>query len=113
MATAMADTELMTNAAEAALPMVSHSSLAAGHLGRIEEHPHWLAISRLPVVLTARVPLTGFKVRDLLRLEEGQLIASQWETTEDIPVKIGRVLLAWSEFEVVEDTMAMRLTRLA
>ncbi len=109
----MAETELMTQAAEAALPMVPHSALAAGRMGRIEEHVHWLALSRLPVVLTARVPLTGFKVRDLLRLEEGQLVTSEWETTEDIPVKIGRVQLAWSEFEVVEDTMAMRLTRLA
>ncbi len=109
----MAETELTTQAAEAALPMVSQSALAGGRMGRIEEHPHWLALSRLPVVLTARVPLAGFKVRDLLRLEQGQLIASQWETTEDIPVRIGRVQLAWSEFEVVEDTMAMRLTRLA
>ena len=109
----MVETELMTNAAEAALPMVSQSDLAAGRMGRIEEHPHWLALSRLPVVLTARVPLTGFKVHDLLQLEKGQLITSQWETTEDIPVKIGRVQLAWSEFEVVEETMAMRLTRLA
>jgi flagellar motor switch protein FliN/FliY len=82
-------------------------------MDRIEDHPQWLAISRLPVVLTARIPLSAFKVRDLLRLQQGQLIRSDWSTTEDIPVKIGRVSLAWSEFEVVEQNMAMRLTRLA
>jgi flagellar motor switch protein FliN/FliY len=110
----MADLEMMGAAAEAALPVVSQQSRTGReHLASIEEHPHWLAISRMPVVLTARVPFTSFKVRDLLQLEAGQLIRSEWSTAEDIPVTIGRVQLAWSEFEVVEESMAMRLTRLA
>ena len=111
---AMADLEMMTSAPEATLPMVAQSLRANGdRLRDVEEHPHWIAIARMPVVLAARVPLTGFKVKDLLQLEAGQLIRSEWSTAEDIPVKIGRVQLAWSEFEVVEDSMAMRLTRLA
>jgi len=111
----MADLEMMTAAPEAALPLVSPQAktASADRMGNIEEHPHWVAIARMPVVLTARVPLTGFKVRDLLMLEQGQLVRSEWSTSEDIPVKIGRVQLAWSEFEVVDESMAMRLTRLA
>ncbi len=105
---------MMTGAAEAPLPLVAQPVRSgSGRTGRLEDHPHWLAISRLPVVLTACVPLSGFKVRDLLSLEEGQLVTSQWSTSEDIPVKTGRIQLAWSEFEVVEESMAMRLTRLA
>ncbi len=110
----MAELELVTGAAETALPLVSQTGKAASERMRnIEQHPHWVAIARMPVVLVACVPLAGFKVRDLLQLEGGQMIRSEWSTAEDIPVKIGRVQLAWSEFEVVEESMAMRLTRLA
>jgi flagellar motor switch protein FliM len=111
----MADTELVQVGLEDTLPAMSEPSRPPSDdwMDRLEEHPHWLALSRLPVVLTARIPLSGFKVRDLLQLRQGQLIHSDWSTTEDIPVKIGRVQLAWSEFEVVEENMAMRLTRLA
>ncbi|WP_263385393.1 FliM/FliN family flagellar motor switch protein [Granulicella arctica] len=110
----MSDTELMAAPAEAALSAVPGPMRQGDEwMERIEEHPQWLVLSRLPVVLTARIPLAAFKVRDLLLLQQGQLIESDWSTTEDIPVKIGRVQLAWSEFEVVEDSMAMRLTRLA
>ena len=111
----MADAELMSTLSEAAEhEMVGLARQATGNcMEGIEQHPQWLVLSRLPVVLTARIPLTAFKVRDLLLLQRGQLIRSDWSTTEDIPVKIGRVQLAWSEFEVVEDSMAMRLTRLA
>ena len=111
----MSDTELIT------APSGEAESVATGparqtsgsSMEQIEQHSQWLVLSRLPVVLTARIPLTSFKVRNLLLLQRGQLIQSDWSTTEDIPVKIGRVQLAWSEFEVVEDSMAMRLTRLA
>ncbi len=111
----MLDTGLMTTDAEAAALLVAPepADMSNACMDHIEEHPHWLAISRLPVVLTSRIPLGGFKVHDLLQLEQGQLIRSNWSTSEDIPVKIGRLHLAWSEFEVVEESMALRLTRLA
>jgi len=111
----MSDTELITAATEAGLQATTDMSRTGSGewMDRIEEHPHWAVLSRLPVVLTARVPLSAFTVQDLLLLQEGQLIQSNWSTTEDIPVKIGRIQIAWSEFEVVEKSMAMRLTRLA
>ncbi len=80
---------------------------------RIEEHTDWLLLSRVPMLLTAGVPLPKFRVRDLLGLKAGQMIESGSATTEDVPVKIGSVLLGWIEFEVVEQRMAVRLTRLA
>ena len=111
----MADTELMTASSEATAPAVTQAARQTGSTGmeHIEQHAQWLVLSRLPVILTARIPLTAFKVRDLLLLQRGQMIQSDWSTSEDIPVKIGQVQLTWSEFEVVEDSMAMRLTRLA
>jgi flagellar motor switch protein FliN/FliY len=87
--------------------------LSANPMGRIEEHRDWLLLSRLPMMLTAGVPLPKFKVKDLLGLKPGQTIASVWASSDDIPLKIGAVQLGWSEFEVVEKRMAIRLTRLA
>jgi len=87
--------------------------LSTNPMGRIEEHRDWVLLSRLPMVLTAGVPVPKFRVKDLLGLKPGQTIASVWVCTDDIPLKIGDVQLGWSEFEVVEKRMAIRLTRLA
>jgi flagellar motor switch protein FliM len=79
----------------------------------MEEHPAWPMISRMPVRLAVSVPLSGFKVRDLLQLACGQTIESAWPTTEDVPLKVGAIQVSWSEFEVVDRHIALRLTRLA
>jgi hypothetical protein len=71
------------------------------------------ALGRLPVELDVSVPLRNFRVRDLLTLEPSQLIESAWGHGEDVPLAAGKVQLAWSEFEVVDTQMAVRVTRLA
>ena len=80
---------------------------------RIEQHADWPLLQRLPMRLSAGIPLTHFKVKDLLALAPGQIVASGWMVTEDVPLKLGALQLSWSEFEVVEQRMAVRLTRLA
>jgi Type III flagellar switch regulator (C-ring) FliN C-term len=80
---------------------------------RIEEHPDWPLLQRLPMRLSAGIPLPGFRVRDLVGLKPGLMLRSSWLSTDDVPLKIGSVQLSWSEFEVVEQRMAIRLTRLA
>jgi flagellar motor switch protein FliN/FliY len=84
-----------------------------GSMEAIEEHPQWALLSKLPMRLISAVPLPGFRVKDLLALRLGQIVASKWPDSEDVPLKIGAVQLSWSEFEVVEQRMAIRLTRLA
>lgn len=79
---------------------------------RIEEHPAWLVLSRLPVRMVAEIPLSRFRVRDLLGLAEEQVFESISPDTEDVPLKVGDVQLGWTEFEVVEQRIALRLTRL-
>jgi flagellar motor switch/type III secretory pathway protein FliN len=69
-------------------------------------------IARLPVELEVAVPVRGFRVRNLLALTPGQVIETQWSQGEDMPLVSGDVQLAWSEFEVVETQLAVRLTRL-
>jgi len=77
------------------------------------EPPAWSsAVAQLPVELDVTVPVRNFRVRNLLALEPGQVIESQWGYSEDVPLGSVDVQLAWSEFEVVDTRLAVRITRL-
>ena len=67
---------------------------------------------RLPVELEVAIPLRQFRVRNLLGLQTGVLVESQWVHGDDVPLGLSNVQLAWSEFDVVETQLAVRLTRL-
>ena len=88
------------------------TNLIAPWMARIEEHPAWPKLSRLELMMAVEVPLLRFKVQDLLRLSEGQVFESAFSDTEDVPLRIGDVQLGWTEFEVVDQKIALRLTRL-
>jgi flagellar motor switch protein FliM len=79
---------------------------------RIETHVAWPVLAELRVVMRTGVLLSRFTVRDLLAIREGQVFESNSSVTDDVPVRIGKVPLGWSEFEVLEQRMALRLTRL-
>lgn len=70
-------------------------------------------VARLPVEVDVAVPVRNFRVRNLLALEPGRLIESQWGNGADVPLFAGDVQLAWSEFEVIDTQLAVRITRLA
>ncbi len=95
-------------AAEQALVPSPHPSLVAGAGTALNA-----AIGRLPVELDVAVPVRNFRVRNLLTLEAGTVIETQWPHGEDMPLTAGQVQLAWSEFEVVDEQLAVRVTRLA
>jgi flagellar motor switch/type III secretory pathway protein FliN len=69
-------------------------------------------LARLPVELDVAVPVREFRVRHLLALEPGRVIESRWANGEDVPLASGAVQLAWSEFEVIDSQLAVRVTRL-
>jgi flagellar motor switch/type III secretory pathway protein FliN len=70
-------------------------------------------LALLPVELDVAVPVREFRVHNLLALDRGQVIETQWGNGEDVPLASGEVQLAWSEFEVVESQLGVRVTRLA
>ena len=70
-------------------------------------------VAQLPVELDVAVPVRDFRVRHLLALAPGQLIESKWGHGEDVPLAAGNTQLAWSEFEVAETRLMVRVTRLA
>jgi flagellar motor switch protein FliN/FliY len=69
-------------------------------------------VSRLPVEVDIAVPIRKFRVRNLLALGVGAVIPSQWEQGEDMPLAARGAQLAWAEFEVIDQKLAVRITRL-
>jgi len=84
-----------------------------GALGDPEPLRLSASLERMPVGLVVAVPVRDFKVRNLLTMKAGELIESQWGHGEDLPLSSGDVQLAWTEFEVVDTRLAVRVTRLA
>ncbi len=72
----------------------------------------WALVQGLPLMLTSEVPVTTFTVADLLRLENGSLVESQWSQGVDVPLKANGKLIGWTEFEVVGEKLAVRITEL-
>jgi len=70
-------------------------------------------LSRLAVELDVAIPVRDFRVRDLLALAPGQVIGTQWQEEEDLPLAARGAQLAWSEFEVIDEQLAVRVTRIA
>jgi flagellar motor switch protein FliN/FliY len=105
---AMRDIESLKKAAMSNIPGIP----AIPWMMRIEEHPSWEVLAQLRVTLRAGVALNRFKVRDLLVLQVGQVLETLSPSTEDVPLKVGQVQLGWSEFEVLDQRMSLRLTRL-
>lgn len=70
-------------------------------------------LDRLPMQLDVMVKVRSFRVRDLLALDQGAVLETIHEHTQDVPVRSGGALLVWGEFEMVEQRLAVRITRLA
>jgi flagellar motor switch protein FliN/FliY len=73
----------------------------------------WLRVESLPCLLTIEISVPGFTVADLVHLERGRIITTRWTVGQDVPFRINGELIAWSEFEVVQNRLAVRLTELA
>ncbi len=69
-------------------------------------------MARLPVEVDVVLPVRKFRVRRLLTLDPGQVIVSEWRQGDAVPLTAGGVQLAWSEFEVIDEKLAVRVTRL-
>jgi flagellar motor switch protein FliN/FliY len=69
-------------------------------------------VIRLPIEVDVAIPIRKFRVRNLLALSVGTVIPSQWRQGEDMPLAARGAQLAWAEFEVVDQKLAVRITRL-
>jgi flagellar motor switch/type III secretory pathway protein FliN len=67
----------------------------------------------LPCTLTLEVPVVRFSVSDLLALTMGSIVETGCHHTSDVPLRVNNLLIGWTEFEVVGDRLAVRITDLA
>ncbi len=104
---------LQVTTPDVALGLAQHGIATASSMSRIELHPEWALLACIPLRLTAGIPLPRFKVKDLVELAAGSVIESSWPSGTDVPLKCDKVQLGWAEFEVVEERLAVRITRLA
>jgi len=96
----------MSNAAHNLQPKVESIDREAGpsHIDGLDSMP-WL-----PCTLSLEVPVVRFTIADLLSLSKGAVVETSCHHTSDVPLRVNGVLVGWTEFEVVGDRLAVRLT---
>lgn len=98
--------------ADAGAHELTRTAAVKARMTLIDQHPAWETLSQITMTMRAEVRLDRFRVQDLLALAEGQVFESASPDTEDVPICVGSVQLGWGEFEVIEQRMALRITRL-
>jgi flagellar motor switch/type III secretory pathway protein FliN len=64
----------------------------------------------LPCTVSLEVPAVRFTIADLLALTKGSIVETACHHTSDVPLRVNKVLIGWTEFEVVGDRLAVRIT---
>lgn len=67
----------------------------------------------LPCTLTLDVPVVRFSIAELLALKKGSIVETACHQTSDVPLRVNQVLMGWTEFDVIGDRLAVRITDLA
>jgi flagellar motor switch/type III secretory pathway protein FliN len=67
----------------------------------------------LPCRLSLEIPVVRFTIGDLLTLANGSVVETAYHHTSDIPLRVNQLLLGWTEFDVIGDHLAVRITERA
>jgi flagellar motor switch/type III secretory pathway protein FliN len=67
----------------------------------------------LPCTLSLELPVVQFTIGDLLSLTKGSVVQTACHQTSDVPLRVNQLLIGWTEFEVVGDKLAVRITEQA
>ena len=67
----------------------------------------------LPCTLSLELPVVRFTIGDLLTLAKGSIVETACHHTSDVPLRVNHLLIGWTEFEVIDDRLAVRITEQA
>ena len=67
----------------------------------------------LPCTLALDIPVARFTVASLLTLDKGSIVETAYHQSSDLPLRVNGQLVGWTEFEVVGERLAVRLTDLS
>ena len=72
----------------------------------------WQAALELRCDLVVELAAPAFTIRDLLRLEPGSVVATSFKQAASVPLIVNGLVVAWTEFEVAGQQLAVRLMEL-
>jgi flagellar motor switch/type III secretory pathway protein FliN len=78
-----------------------------------ERDESWGELLQVPTTVTVDVPIAKLTVRELFRLQKGSVLASTQVSGVQVPIAISGRLIAWGEFQVAGDHLALRIVELA
>jgi flagellar motor switch/type III secretory pathway protein FliN len=99
--------------------MVSPDNSSTGTRGKLQTRGEvapsddYRRLGHLICRLALEVPVKKFSVADLLRLKAGSILETAYHQSSDLPLYVNGQLVGWTEFEVVGDQLAVRLTDLS
>jgi flagellar motor switch protein FliN/FliY len=73
----------------------------------------WDLVMHLPGELRIEIDVPDFRVRKALELKAGALVDTKWSLSTEVPLTLNGRLIAWAEFDVVNEHLAARVTELA
>lgn len=94
-----------------AVQTLNASSVTAGVQERLPKPADRLDnLPWLPCTLTVEAPVVRFTIADLLGMKVGTVVETGCHHTSDLPLRVNQLLIGWTEFEVVGDRLAIRIT---
>ncbi len=73
----------------------------------------WEQLQWLSCSLAVELSVPRVTVGDILRLAPQTVVETRWQQNADVPIRANGQLIAWAEFEGVDEKLAVRVTRLA
>jgi flagellar motor switch/type III secretory pathway protein FliN len=74
--------------------------------------PDWARVADLPCQLTVELVLPPLLLAEVAALRAGTMLETKWPVTRDVPLAVNGQRIAWCEFEIVREQLAVRLTEL-
>ena len=73
----------------------------------------WGELLLVATTVTVDVAIANLTVRKLFQLQKGSVLASLQASGVQVPITISGRLIAWGEFQVAGDHLALRIVELA
>lgn len=103
----------MNVSTKAAIPMEAKAAKSSLLVERSPERDPSELLPWLPCTLALDLPVVKFTVGDLLGLVNGSIVETAYHQSSDLPLRVNGQLVGWTEFEVVGERLAVRLTDLS
>lgn len=91
----------------------SSTAITVANISATQKPQNWSAFQQLPCELSLEIPIPNFTISMLLRLAPDDVVNTRWLQGSDVPLRVNGKLIGWTEFEVIENCLAARLTQIA